>query len=106
MALIHILILLRLILVSNCIQFEVPEVADVVGKILDTYEDYVQYNRSSVVAHKLAVQGVSDELQARQATPYWYEEIPHQGVAAFGPAGYQVYRNVKDYGAKGTPLLV
>jgi hypothetical protein len=36
--------------------------------------------------------------------PYWLENIKHQGVAAFNskPSGYQVYRNVKDFGAKGT----
>lgn len=37
----------------------------------------------------------------RQPTPYWYETIKHQGISAFGPSGYQVFRNVKDYGAKG-----
>lgn len=37
------------------------------------------------------------------AGQYWLENIQHQGVAAFNedPAGYQVFRNVKDYGAKG-----
>jgi glucan 1,3-beta-glucosidase len=36
------------------------------------------------------------------ACSYWMEEIEHQGVAAFNPnATYQVFRNVKDYGAKG-----
>jgi hypothetical protein len=30
------------------------------------------------------------------------EEIQHQGIAAFNPnTSYQVFRNVKDYGAKG-----
>jgi len=30
------------------------------------------------------------------------EEIQHQGIAAFNPnASYQVFRNVKDYGARG-----
>ncbi|EPE25182.1 Pectin lyase-like protein [Glarea lozoyensis ATCC 20868] len=35
--------------------------------------------------------------------PYWFEHIKHQGVAAFNskPSEYQVYRNVKDFGAKG-----
>lgn len=34
--------------------------------------------------------------------PYWLEDIKHQGVAAFNPtAGYQVFRNVRDFGAKG-----
>jgi hypothetical protein len=93
MALLHILILLTLILVSNCIQSNVPEVV----------EDYLHFNGSSIDSHHFAVLGAVDtlELQARQATPYWYEQIPHRGISAFGPAGYQVYRNVKDYGAKG-----
>ncbi|KAF2261634.1 beta-1,3-exoglucanase [Lojkania enalia] len=39
--------------------------------------------------------------------PYWLENIKHQGLASFNPnstgtnATYQVFRNVKDYGAKG-----
>ena len=37
----------------------------------------------------------------KRASSYWYENIPKQGVAPFAPAGYSVYRNVKDYGAKG-----
>ncbi|THC89427.1 hypothetical protein EYZ11_011128 [Aspergillus tanneri] len=34
---------------------------------------------------------------------YWLADITHQGVAAFNAnqSGYQVFRNVKDYGAKG-----
>lgn len=33
---------------------------------------------------------------------YWLDQVPHRGVAAFNPtADYQVYRNVKLYGAKG-----
>ena len=35
-------------------------------------------------------------------TPYWLENIKHQGTAAFrSDPGYQVFRNVKDFGAKG-----
>jgi hypothetical protein len=44
-------------------------------------------------------------LSKRQSTPYWYEIINHQGISAFGPSGYAVYRNVKDYGAKGESQL-
>ena len=35
--------------------------------------------------------------------PYWMQNIKHQGTAAFNadPSGYQVFRNVKDFGAKG-----
>ncbi|CAJ2505150.1 Uu.00g125440.m01.CDS01 [Anthostomella pinea] len=32
---------------------------------------------------------------------YWLEDVQHQGVAPFAGAGYTVFRNVKDYGAKG-----
>ncbi|CCX29619.1 pectate lyase superfamily protein-domain-containing protein [Pyronema domesticum] len=34
---------------------------------------------------------------------WWLEQIEKQGMAAFNnnPAGYKVFRNVKDYGAKG-----
>ncbi|KAI3324290.1 glycoside hydrolase family 55 protein [Xylariaceae sp. AK1471] len=32
---------------------------------------------------------------------YWLGDIQHQGVAPFGGSGYTVFRNVKDYGAKG-----
>ena len=44
---------------------------------------------------------VAPHVDSAEATTYWYEEITHQGISAFGPSGYVVYRNVKDYGAKG-----
>ncbi|KAL5490259.1 hypothetical protein ACEPAI_5092 [Sanghuangporus weigelae] len=35
--------------------------------------------------------------------PFWLQNIQHQGRAAFNsnPSGYQVFRNVKDFGARG-----
>ncbi|KAF2191420.1 glycoside hydrolase family 55 protein [Zopfia rhizophila CBS 207.26] len=44
------------------------------------------------------------ELKAAVADPgYWLKDMPKQGLAAFNdnPAGYKVFRNVMDYGAKG-----
>ncbi|KAJ3762988.1 exo-beta-1,3-glucanase [Lentinula raphanica] len=40
---------------------------------------------------------------AAPSDPYWMQNIKHQGTAAFNadPSGYQVFRNVKDFGAKG-----
>ncbi|KAI0266843.1 exo-beta-1,3-glucanase [Gloeopeniophorella convolvens] len=38
---------------------------------------------------------------AAPGDPYWQQTIAHQGASAFGPGGYQVFRNVKDFGAKG-----
>lgn len=41
-------------------------------------------------------------LQAVDAA-YWMQDIKHQGIAPFNsdPSGYQVFRNVLDYGAIG-----
>ncbi|KAI0051873.1 glycoside hydrolase family 55 protein [Auriscalpium vulgare] len=38
---------------------------------------------------------------AAAGDPYWQQTIAHQGTSAFGPGGYQAFRNVKDFGAKG-----
>ncbi|KAJ4488492.1 exo-beta-1,3-glucanase [Lentinula aciculospora] len=40
---------------------------------------------------------------AAPTDPFWMQNIKHQGTAAFNsnPSGYQVFRNVKDFGAKG-----
>ncbi|EFQ32592.1 glucan 1,3-beta-glucosidase [Colletotrichum graminicola M1.001] len=33
---------------------------------------------------------------------YWMEDVPHQGISAYHPdPNYQVFRNVRDFGAKG-----
>lgn len=39
---------------------------------------------------------------------YWLADITHQGVAAFNPnpSGYKVFRNVKEYGARGMFIAV
>lgn len=40
--------------------------------------------------------------QAAPDEPYWLENIKHQGTSAFNPnKSYKVFRNVKDFGAKG-----
>ncbi|KAI0692746.1 beta-1,3-glucanase [Cerioporus squamosus] len=40
---------------------------------------------------------------AAASAPFWLEQIQHRGTAPFSsnPGGYQVFRNVKDFGAKG-----
>ncbi|KAJ6488579.1 exo-beta-1,3-glucanase [Mycena vitilis] len=40
---------------------------------------------------------------AAATDPFWMQSIKHQGLAAFNanPSSYQVFRNVKDFGAKG-----
>lgn len=47
-----------------------------------------------------------DAGAAAAGDPFWMESISHQGISAFNPnpSMYKVFRNVKDYGAKGDGL--
>jgi hypothetical protein len=75
---------------------------------------YVLHPRPGVTASEHAVRQegsgavASEESHAvskRQAAgSYWLESIDHQGVAPYAPDGYEVLRNVKDFGAKGMPI--
>ncbi|KAH8824349.1 beta-1,3-glucanase [Flagelloscypha sp. PMI_526] len=38
---------------------------------------------------------------AAASDPFWLQTITHQGKAPYAASGYQVFRNVKDFGAKG-----
>ncbi|KAK5989878.1 Glucan 1,3-beta-glucosidase [Cladobotryum mycophilum] len=43
-----------------------------------------------------------DVVKSAAATSWWLPNIQRQGVVPYGAnAGYKIYRNVKDYGAKG-----
>lgn len=47
---------------------------------------------------------LDEKLQPRAAADgYWLNHLSGKGIAPFNanPAGYKVFRNVKDYGAKG-----
>ena len=40
--------------------------------------------------------------EEKRASDFWLADIKHQGIVPFGSGGdYQVFRNVKDFGAKG-----
>jgi len=99
MALLHVLLILALVALAQAILFEIPEVVEVVNEIKAQYSEYFHYNGSDIPYHNLTTRG--DTVEERQSGAYWYEQIAHQGIAATGPGGYQVYRNVKDYGARG-----
>jgi glucan 1,3-beta-glucosidase len=40
-------------------------------------------------------------IVARDGPGFWMESVKHQGISPLGPSGYTVFRNVKDFGAKG-----
>jgi glucan 1,3-beta-glucosidase len=93
------LLLSALVLKVACIQFDIQAVERIVAHVIATHEDYVHFHSNNTNSTSLAASG-SPSLSKRQA-PYWYEFINHQGISAFGPSGYQVFRNVKNYGATG-----
>ncbi|EHL02584.1 putative Glucan 1,3-beta-glucosidase [Glarea lozoyensis 74030] len=41
------------------------------------------------------------EAQNVAASSYWLSSIARQGTIGYGTAGYQIFRNVKDFGARG-----
>jgi glucan 1,3-beta-glucosidase len=45
---------------------------------------------------------------AASGAAYWLETIAHQGTAPYSsnPSSYKVFRNVKDYGAKVSRLMI
>lgn len=87
------LFLLLFALETTCMQTQVPIVERVVTNVLSTSDEYVHFNGNNTN---------SPAHIKRQSSSYWYENINHQGISAFGSSGYQVFRNVRDYGAKGT----
>lgn len=93
MGFIRTLLVSLLALQATAGHFDIPVVDAIVHEVLATHEEYVHFksNASGPAQHV-----------ARQSSDYWYENINHQGVAPWAPSGYQVFRNVKSYGAKGT----
>ena len=81
---------------AACEQFKIPEVDAIVGLTLKKHSSYVHYAGNASETSS----GIS-----KRASSYWYKNIAHQGISAFGPSGYTVYYNVKDYGAKGNFAL-
>jgi glucan 1,3-beta-glucosidase len=93
------------VLLGTAEKLDIPQVDEVVQHVLEENSDYVHYQAPPGTSNKTsesAAHNVKAAAAAGQA--YWYESIQHQGISAFGPSGYVVYRNVKDYGAKGTSL--
>ena len=92
-------------------QLVIPAVQSAVAEQLSRFDKYTSYKGNPTVVLPTATPHVHVNALAAPAAvapavanvlPYWYESIAHQGKAAFNTnPGYTVYRNVKDYGAKG-----
>jgi len=94
-------IFLSLVLQSSCALFNIPEVEKVVAEVINKFGPYVHNAGNISDVPVISPEANMSSIIPRQGNTYWYEEIQHQGISAWGPGGYAVYRNVKDYGAKG-----
>ena len=90
----------------------IPEVQAAVRSQLSDFSKYTAYTGPTGTAKAAALSPTPKVLAqvlvqaaaaaSASAAPYWYETIAHQGKAAFNTnATYQIFRNVKSYGAKG-----
>lgn len=102
---------LSLLACANAQLLEIPAVDAIVSSALLPFEQYMSFGAptkvaSAAVSFETRVAANAESAVAAVAaadTAYWLADIAHQGVAAFNPnpSGYKVFRNVKDYGAKG-----
>ncbi|KAK5787947.1 hypothetical protein VI817_010443 [Penicillium citrinum] len=86
---------------------EIPAVDELVSSALEPLAEYTDYHGPTGVA-SAALSEATEAFVANIAVEaadasYWLADIAHQGKAAFNsnPSSYTVFRNVKDYGAKG-----
>ncbi len=78
----------------------IPEVDEVVDKMTKEFEPAVTYAGPTEKLDK--PYSTSHPTSSPTPASYWLADIKHQGIASFNSdATYQVFRNVKDFGAKG-----
>ncbi|GAB1209502.1 hypothetical protein APSETT445_008281 [Aspergillus pseudonomiae] len=64
--------------------------------------EYAPFNSDETL---FPVSSQSLHKRAASGSQFWMANIEQRGVSPFAPDGYKVWRNVKDYGAKGTYLV-
>jgi glucan 1,3-beta-glucosidase len=105
---------LSLLACANAQLLDIPQVDKIVSSAMRPFKQYTSFNAPTEIAKLAAAVTTSSpkvevesavvaEAAAAADTAYWLADIAHQGKAAFNsnPTGYTVFRNVKDYGAKG-----
>nr|OQO20319.1 hypothetical protein B0A51_12479 [Rachicladosporium sp. CCFEE 5018] len=84
---------------------DIPEIDRYVHSMLDKYNKYTKYPGPSPTywQHPSPRPTKPVPKPPVDKCSFWMENIKHQGVAAFNPSPstYQVFRNVKDFGAQG-----
>jgi glucan 1,3-beta-glucosidase len=99
-----ILAILPLALITSAALIDIPSVDAAVSAALEDYGNYKAYVGPQKKPPTKAKVTQESALLA-DSSSFWLESIAHQGISAFGASGYQVFRNVKDFGAKGNVTL-
>ncbi|CAI7633588.1 unnamed protein product [Penicillium manginii] len=87
---------------ATAAELDIPSVDAAVAAALKDYGNYGAYTGPEKKAPpKANTATLKENKAALEGSSYWLESISHQGVSAFGASGYQVFRNVKDFGARG-----
>jgi glucan 1,3-beta-glucosidase len=83
--------------------FDIPQVDEVVKQVLDDNAAYLHYHAPANLSNSTFTTLRFNSLVAVSDPAYWFANQPHQGKSAFNsnPNSYTVWRNVKDFGAKG-----
>lgn len=106
--------------VVNGQELKIPWVEEMMASMTRQFADAVTYSGptgTALASLRAAEVSLSSSLLARPTSaakierqagvqPYWLENIAHQGISSFNanPASYKVFRNVKDFGAKGKSI--
>lgn len=53
------------------------------------------------LANRTTVENDGKLLKRASSSDYWMANLEQRGASPYAPTGYKVFRNVKDYGAKG-----
>lgn len=91
---------------SQHVHFTPAPVASAVSSAKVEFADYISNGADDQRNRIRAAQATpAAAAAAASCAPYWFEQIKHQGKASFNSnSTYQVWRNVKDFGAKGDGL--
>lgn len=102
MAFLNIYLIVAFALWATAAELDIPSIDAAVAVALKDYGNYGAYTGSEKKAPSQAsVNKLKESKVALDNSSYWLQSIGHQGVSAFGASGYQVFRNVKDFGAHG-----
>jgi len=86
------------------VHYKIPQVEYFVQSMTREYGNWANYHGPTGTGLRPRPTHTKVPPRPSNVCSYWLENIQHQGVAAFNPdpTGYQVFRNVKDFGAVGT----